>query len=134
MDSATMQQVVVSEVGMGWLLLVVLGLACGCSAGAAPRAASTAVPQSSRGAAVIEKATPAVAPPHPKIEELRQRLSAAIEADAEGEPLERLEREGRLDALTCTIFTGFEPSDGSSVDQCGYQLLANGTALAITVA
>lgn len=75
-----------------------------------------------------------LAPPHQKIEELRQRLSAAIEADAEGEPLLRLARSGWLDSVTCAMFTGFEPADGGSIEQCGYELLANETALAITVA
>lgn len=92
------------------------------------------LPLARGSASDIEKATPRPAPPHPKIEELRQRLSAAIEADAEGEPLERLPRSGWLDALTCAMFTGFEPEDGRDVEQCDYELLANGTALAITPA
>lgn len=75
-----------------------------------------------------------LAPPHPKIEALRQKLSAAIEADAEGEPLRRLAHSGWLDSVTCAMFTGFEPADGANIEQCGYELLANGTALAITVA
>jgi hypothetical protein len=72
--------------------------------------------------------------PHPKIEALRQVLSAAIEADAGGEPLLQLAPGGWLDSVTCSMFTGFEPEDGRAIDQCDYELLANGTALAITPA
>lgn|GEM_PF-5681588 len=119
---------------LGGCLLVVGGLQCACSGAETVHARPVPAPGASSSSSAIEAATPKLALPHPKIEALRRTLSAAIEADAEGEPLERLLPSGWLDSVTCAIFTGFEPEDGREIDQCDYELLANGTALAITTA
>lgn len=118
---------------LGWLL-VALSVQCSCSGAETAHGGPVPGPPARSGSPVIEAATPPLAPPHPKIEELRRTLSAAIEADAEGEPLARLPPGGWLDAVTCAMFTGFQPDDGGDIEQCDYEVLANGTALVITPA
>jgi hypothetical protein len=115
-------------------LVVVSSLQCSCSGAETTHAGPVPAARAPNSSSAIQATTRPLALPHPKLEELRRTLSAAIEADAEGEPLERLAPGGWLDAVTCAMFTGFELKDGPDIEQCDYELLANGTALAITPA